>query len=253
MGMAKSGPGRHHRKGITLLEITSMFPDNKTAEAWFVQTRWPNGVACPHCGSVDIQEVESRKPQPYRCRDCRKHFSAKTGTVMQGSNLGLRVWAIAFYLLATGIKGTASMKLHRDLGVSQKTAWHLAHRIRETWRGNRETPFAGPVEADESFFGGRERNKHTERKLHDRHREGKTAVVGVKDRKTGKIRASVTPSTDGPTLRGFIENAAVPDAKVYTDEAPAYVGLPNRESVNHGVGKWVDGQATRTGWNRSGA
>ena len=111
-----------------------MFPDAATAERWFVETRWPNGPVCPKCDSKNVQERPTRKPQPYRCRDCRKDFSVKTGTLMQSSNLKLDVWAIAIYLLATGLKGVSSMHLHRDLNVTQKTAWHLAHRIRGTWK-----------------------------------------------------------------------------------------------------------------------
>ena len=144
--MAQNAPGKHWRKGIALMEVMRMFPNDAAAERWFIETRWPDDErGCPHCGSVNTYEVKSRKPQPFRCRDCRDYFSVKTGTVMQGSNLGLQVWALAFYLLATGIKGTSSMKLHRDLGVTQKTAWHLAHRIRETWR-DEGGEFQGAVE-----------------------------------------------------------------------------------------------------------
>ncbi len=243
-----NAPGKHYRKGISLLQITAMFPDNAAAEQWFTATRWPDGPACPHCGSDNILTIKNRKPQPYRCRDCRKHFSVKVGTLMEGSNLGLRIWAIAFYLLATGIKGTASMKLHRDLGVTQKTAWHLAHRIRETWRGNDDAPFEGPVEADESYFGGKAKNMHADKraKLTGRGGVDKAAVAGVRDRATGKVRARVVKRVDGATLKPFVRTAA-PGAKVYTDEASAYDGLPDRESVKHGVGQYVDGQAHTNG------
>ncbi len=131
--MAHKAPGKHYRTGLTLIELTRIFPDDAAAERWFVQTRWPDGVNCPCCGSLNVQERATRKPQPYRCRDCRKDFSVKLGTLMEGSKLGFQIWAMAIYLMMTGIKGTSSMKLHRDLGITQKTAWHLAHRIRETW------------------------------------------------------------------------------------------------------------------------
>ena len=116
--MAQKAPGKYYRNGLTWTALFKMFRDNAAAEKWFVANRWPGGVGCPKCGSLNVLVVKSRKPQPYRCRDCRKCFSVKTGTLMQSSNLGLQVWAIALYILTTGIKGTSSMKIHRDLGVT---------------------------------------------------------------------------------------------------------------------------------------
>ena len=161
--MAHKAPGKHYREGLSLVELTQLFPDNPKAEQWFVKTRWPNGPTCPRCESPNVETVRTRKPQPYRCRSCRKHFSVRTGTLMESSNLGLQKWAIAFYLLATGLKGTSSMKLHRDLKTTQKTAWFLAHRIRETW-GKSGSPFGGPVEIDETFVGGKARNMHAHKR-----------------------------------------------------------------------------------------
>ena len=155
--MAQKAPGKAFRKGISLVELIRMFPDDKTAEAWFIQVRWPAGVCCPECGSLNVQERKTRKPQPFRCRDCRKDFSTKTGTLMEGSKLGFQKWAIAFYLSSTNLKGVSSMKLHRDLGITQKTAWFMMHRIRETWNDN-NAPFAGPVEVDETYIGGKRKN-----------------------------------------------------------------------------------------------
>ena len=191
--MAK-GPGKSFRDGISLIELFEMFPDEESAERWWIAARWPAGIACPGCGSMNVQHRTTRKPQPYRCRDCRKDFSAKTGSLMQGSPLGFRTWVIAIYILTTGIKGTSSMKLHRDLKVSQKTAWYLAHRIRESWADNAGKKFSGPVEADEAYFGGKEENKHAKKRLHEKWRTGKTIVAGVKDRTTGKPALSSPPT-----------------------------------------------------------
>ena len=134
--MATWAPGNHYRKGMTLAELFCEFPNDASAEAWFVATRWPNGPQCPHCRSDRIQTGAAHPTMPMRCRDCRKRFSVRTGTVMADSKLGLQTWALATYLLTTGIKGTSSMKLHGTWFITQKSAWHLAHRIRETWQNH---------------------------------------------------------------------------------------------------------------------
>ena len=125
--------GRSDRKSYTLAQAVRKFGDDRDAEAWFVAQRWPAGIACPNCGSAKISERKDRKPMPYRCRACRKYFSVRTGTIMQASKLGLGKWAIAIFLMSANLKGAPSMNLRRDLGVTQKSAWHLANRIREAW------------------------------------------------------------------------------------------------------------------------
>ncbi len=157
----KPAPGKYWRKGITLFEIVEMFPDNETAEKWFEMVRWGEAgkpSECPKCGRYDRLKVrESRKPGPYYCGHCREHFSVRFGTVMQSSGIPLRKWAIGTYLWATSLKGVSSMKLHRDLGITQKSAWFMARRLREAW-SEPQREMKGPEEVDESCFGGRHRN-----------------------------------------------------------------------------------------------
>ena len=246
--MASRAPGKSYRKGISLAQAVGMFSDPEFTEQWFVDQRWPDGVECPRCDSRDIQCRKTRKPQPFRCNACRMDFSVKTDTLMHSSPLPLKTWGIALYLLTTNLKGVSSMKLHRDLGVTQKTAWHLAHRIRKAWEAE-TTQFAGPVEADETYVGGKEGNKHAHKKLHaGRGPVGKVAVAGVRDRETGRVSAAVVASTDAATLQGFVRQNTEPTAQVYTDEAAAYVGIPRaHEAVKHSVREYVRGQAHTNG------
>ena len=239
--MARKGPGKAHRQGLTVIELLKMFSDDATAEQWFEEQRWPDGRFCPDCGSTNTVAVKNRKPMPYRCRDCRGHFSVRKGTVMQSSKVGFQKWAIALYMMTTGLKGTSSMKVYRELGIRQGTAWFLMQRIREGFVEGSGRPFPGPVEVDETYFGGREGNKHAHKKKRlGRGGIGKAVIAGAKDRATNKVRAEVVEATDAKTLQGFVANHAAPGATVYTDEAAAYKGMPfTHESVRHGTGEYV--------------
>ena len=177
-------------------------------------------------------------------------FSLKTGTVMKGTQLGYREWAIAIYLMSTSLKGVSSMKLHRDLAVTQKTAWYLAHRLRESWKVDGSGMFDGPVEIDETYMGGRRKNmpKAKRRALKGRGPAGKTAIVGAKDRATNVVSAKVVANTDAKTLQRFVVDHAAEGATVYTDDASAYKGIPfHHESVRHSVGEYVNGMAHTNG------
>ncbi|MCY4594109.1 MAG: IS1595 family transposase [Bryobacterales bacterium] len=184
---------------------------------------------------------------PYWCRDCRSYFSVRTGTALERSKVPLRKWAIAIYLELTSLNSVSSMKLHRDIGVTQATAWFMLHRIRQAWFDTDDDgSFNGPVEVDETYFGGKRQNmSRSKRKaLTGRGPVGKTAVVGAKDRATNQVSAKVVTSTDSETLQGFVKDNADPDATIYTDEATAYESLPfDHETVKHSVGEYVKGQA----------
>ena len=248
--MTSKAPGKSHREGISLMELAEMFPDEASAVAWFESIRWPEERHCGHCGSFETKAVPNAKPMPYWCKDCRSYFSVRTGTAIEKSRLPLRKWAFAVYLYVTSLKGVSSMKLHRDLKVTQKTAWFMLHRLREAWGESGIEPMAGPVEVDEVYMGGLRENmpKAKRKTLKGRGPVGKTVVAGAKDRATNKVSAEVVKTADKKTLHSFIQESVAPAAKVYTDDYVVYRGIPfDHETVQHLTGEYVRGDAHTNG------
>ena len=233
---------------LSLIEVVQKFSSEAAAEEWFIARRWPGGVKCPHCASAEISVRENRKPMPFHCRTCRQYFSVRTGTLLHASKLPLSKWALAFYLMSVNRKGISSVALHKALGITQKTAWHLEHRIREAWAIQGEK-FAGPVEVDETYIGGKERNKHADKKLHaGRGPAGKTGVAGARDRATGQIHSGIIPDSTKRTLHDFVARHTMDNATVYTDEHGGYLDLPREHgTVSHGRGVYVDGDVSTNG------
>ena len=239
------GPGKSHRTGISLLELFDIFPDEASAELWFEEYRWGGNVECPRCGSDSIVNRKSRKPQPFWCRPCRKYFSVRIGTQMECSRIPLRKWAIAIYLYSTSLKGVSSMKLHRDLKITQKSAWYLLHRLRAA-AGDNTDKFKGTVEVDETYVGGIEKNKHWDKKLNaGRGGVGKAIVAGAKDRETNQVSAKVIENTKRSTLHEFVSDNVEEGSTVCTDDLKSYERMEGYEhhSVRHSVGEYVNEQA----------
>ena len=198
---------KRKRKGISLPSLFKMFPDDDAARTWFEKQIWPEGPRCPHCGTENVQCGIKHKTMTHRCRECpnRPMFSLRKGTIMEGSNLGYQIWAIAIYQVTTNLKGVSSLKLHRDLGITQKSAWHLAHRLRKSMEGQ-PSLFCGPVEVDETYIGGKRKNMPLwkQKQLTGRGAAGKTAVVGAEDRETNQVFAKTVRNTNKPTLQRFV-------------------------------------------------
>lgn len=243
--MRKRGPGKAHRRGLSLAQLFDLFPDEESARIWFEKQLWPHGPVCPLCGAQDrVKATPNQKPLPYWCGDCRRHFSVRMGTALERSRVSLRKWAIAIYLENTSLKGVSSMKLHRDLNVSQKTAWFMLHRIREAWAHDSQQKLAGPAEADETYFGGLKKNRPKHRReLWGRGKAGKTPVIALLDRKKKRVVAQVLPNSRVATIEKFVRSSLRDGATLYTDEGTGYRELWDfdHHTVNHSHLEYVRG------------
>ena len=229
---------------MSLVAFFRKYPDDTAAEQHFINARWPDGIRCPRCDSDNIQERTTHKSMPHRCRTCRKFFSARTSTIMEDSKLGYQTWLLASYLLHTAKKGMSSIALSEKLGVCQKTAWFLAHRIRETWADS-DGLMTGTVEADETYIGGKDRNRHYDKKGSP----PKMPVLGAKERETGHVRAVVTPNIVTRAVHGWLDATVAPTATLYTDGAPVYksANVARHGRVNHSIGQYVVGDVHTNG------
>lgn len=245
----KKGPGKHYRQqGMTTFQVLKLFPDEKSARAWFAMTRWPGGPVCPRCEGEDVQYPTNHPTMDYRCRGCQKFFSVRLGTAVQNSKLPCRAWAVAIYMMSNSLKGVSSIKLHRELGITQRSAWFLLHRIRTAWEAHAALT-EGPVEADETYIGGRDKNRHARERKPSRGGDNKTAVIGARDRKNGKVAAFHVPSANRQAAHKIITDHVDKDATLYTDESQIYDFTPDvkREAIHHSARKYVREQAHTNG------
>ncbi|WP_397605548.1 IS1595 family transposase [Sphingorhabdus sp.] len=235
---------------VSLYQFFQRFPNEESARQYFENNRWAGEVSCPHCGSLSVALVKNMKPMPYRCRDCRQHFSVRTGTVLAESRLPLHKWLMAIYMMTTARKGIPSTQMARELGITQKSAWFLAQRIRETWMVISEDDMGPDVQVDETYIGGKEANKHANKRLHQgRGATGKTAVIGILET-NGRVRAEPIGKLDKTHLQRFVRANAKEGATVTTDSFRSHTGLSDaytHKTVNHSVGEYVRDQAHTNG------
>lgn len=225
----------------TMLEAVRRFQDPDVAHDFFVQIRFPNGVACPRtgCGSGEVAWLKNVRR--WYCNDCKKQFSAKVGTIFEDSPIGLDKWLPAFWLIASNRNGISSMELHRALNVTQKTAWFMLHRIREALADKTFAKLTGIVESDETYIGAKARSGLHAGPHHGRKSRGpyvgKQIVQGIVQRK-GDARAFVVPSVKKGTLQENVRKYVEPGSQIMTDALKSYEGLSDayvHQIVNHAV------------------
>jgi transposase-like protein len=227
----------------TLLEAIRYFADPDIALRTMVELRWPNGVHCPTCGRTDPRFIATRRMWECKERHPRKQFSAKVGTIFEDSPIDLGKWFAAIWMVANCKNGISSYEMHRALGVTQKTAWFMDHRIRLAMKTGSFLKLSGEVEADETFIGGLAKNMHEWKKKHvGTGGAGKAAVLGIvqrtDERGKSQVKATQIPNVRRATLHPAIREAVEPGSKLYTDALASYLGLGgayDHETIDHAI------------------
>ncbi len=229
------------------------FTDEDAARAHFEKLRWPDGPVCPHCGTIDeATELKGKSTRAglYKCRACQKPFTATMGTLYERSHIPLHKWLLATHLMSASKKGISALQLHRMLGFgSYRTAWFMAHRIREGMRelfpetGGKLGGEGKTVEIDETYIGGKEKNKHrNKRKKLGTGGVGKEIVFSLVER-GGTVRSHHVPAVSAKTLRPILRAHIDAESSVMSDDGGARVGreFTRHETVNHSIGEYVRG------------
>jgi transposase-like protein len=232
---------------LSIVGIAERFPDSLKAAEYLESIRWPNGPVCPHCSNDEKHyKLPNKTRRLWKCAKCRKQFTVTVGTIFESSHIPLHKWLWAFFLVCSSKKGMSAHQLHRMLGITYKSAWFMGHRIRYAMQ---QPPFtsrlAGVVEVDETYVGGKERNRKRQDRQHKTGRgTGKTPVVTLVER-GGSVMSERVANVTGQELKGAIRRHVDPSARIVTDSFRSYAGIgkefASHETVNHALDEWVRG------------
>lgn len=224
------------------MELLKEFSTEHKSIQWLEKIRWDKKPVCPHCGGIENISKYKSKKHAYWHKDCRKAFTVKTDTIMHSSKIPTQKWVVAIYTMLTARKGISSLQLSKELGITQKSSWFMLQRIRQACQQG-SFKLSNVVVVDETYIGGKEVNKHVNKKLNaGRRAVGKTAVFGMKER-DGKVKAMVIDRTNKATLQGNIHNNIQAKSIVVIDDFRGYLGLSgfNHKTVNHSAKEFVNG------------
>lgn len=230
------------KKNMNLAQLSEL--SEEEAREFLEEIRWSNGVTCVHCNSKEVVKLKGKSTRAgvYKCRNCRKQFTVTLGTIFEGSHIPIGKWLMAFHLICSSKKGISALQLQRNLGLTYKSAWHMAHRIRYAMKQEPlSTMLKGQVEVDETYIGGKKKGKR------GRGSTNKTPVVALVQR-NGDVRTKVVKRVSAKELKSAIRENVHKDSIIYTDEWPSYRGIGKEfkgghKVVNHGIKEYVKDDA----------